>query len=339
MRRRRQDEAGADNDKVVASNGADADSKAGSVVGPSPRRWLPNLSVSSKTGAHPLSQEQTLQTPTSDCHQLVTLASCSASSARPDRIRARIQACSTRSSNSSSRTRSCGGWGACGQPHVLAAPPSVHRWTHPGRRKSGPRPGDGLAPELDRIASDESGDAHQQCARRGACWTRRFGGRRVGRGWRRQSGRRWHGRCGRGLQTPPTKHDARRSPSRTTGDHVCTDCGPCRLAPSGARVRWAPRRCAMRAVCAGPRRSSARAAIPNMAAGAMMVQGGGMPPAGGVPGGVGMNVGMGNHMMPHGHGMAHGHPHPFNRAERRADAGDPDGAAGFHAGRASTCRA
>ncbi len=61
-------------------------------------------------------------------------------------------------------------------------------------------------------------------------------------------------------QTQPTTRDARRSPSRTTAiTFALTAAASTRQ--NGARVLWVPRRCATPVVCDGPRRSSARRAI------------------------------------------------------------------------------
>lgn len=113
--------------------------------------------------------------------------------------------------------------------------------------------------------------------------------------------------------------DARRKkkPKQDDGDHVCTDCGRVdspewRKGPLGPKTLC--NACGLR----WAKKIKRKGGDPNVAAGAMMAPGSsGMPPGGGVGGGggMGMNVGMGSHMMPHGPPMQHGHPHPFNRAD------------------------
>ncbi|SJX62884.1 related to zinc finger protein white collar 2 (wc-2) [Sporisorium reilianum f. sp. reilianum] len=103
--------------------------------------------------------------------------------------------------------------------------------------------------------------------------------------------------------------DARRKkkPKQDDGDHVCTDCGRVD-SPEWRKGPLGPKTLCNACGLRWAKKIKRKGGDPNVAAGAMMVAGGGMPPAGGVGGGVGMNVGMGSHMM------QHGHPHPFNRA-------------------------
>ncbi|GAC93542.1 hypothetical protein PHSY_001107 [Pseudozyma hubeiensis SY62] len=110
--------------------------------------------------------------------------------------------------------------------------------------------------------------------------------------------------------------DARRKkkPKQDDGDHVCTDCGRVD-SPEWRKGPLGPKTLCNACGLRWAKKIKRKGGDPNMAAGSMMPPGGGMVPPGGVGGGGGVNVGMGSHMMPHGHSMQHGHPHPFNRAD------------------------
>ncbi|SNX84382.1 related to zinc finger protein white collar 2 (wc-2) [Melanopsichium pennsylvanicum] len=107
--------------------------------------------------------------------------------------------------------------------------------------------------------------------------------------------------------------DARRKkkPKQDDGDHVCTDCGRVD-SPEWRKGPLGPKTLCNACGLRWAKKIKRKGGDPNMAAGAMMVAGSGMPPAVGAGGGVGLNVGvgMGGHMM-----MPHGHPHSFNRAD------------------------
>ncbi|KAJ1032979.1 hypothetical protein NDA16_000258 [Ustilago loliicola] len=106
--------------------------------------------------------------------------------------------------------------------------------------------------------------------------------------------------------------DARRKkkPKQDDGDHVCTDCGRVD-SPEWRKGPLGPKTLCNACGLRWAKKIKRKGGDPNLAAGSMMVQGGGLPPAAGV----GLNVGMGAHMIQPGHSMPHGHPHPFNRAD------------------------
>ncbi|SOV09285.1 related to zinc finger protein white collar 2 (wc-2) [Ustilago sp. UG-2017a] len=106
--------------------------------------------------------------------------------------------------------------------------------------------------------------------------------------------------------------DSRRKkkPKQDDGDHVCTDCGRVD-SPEWRKGPLGPKTLCNACGLRWAKKIKRKGGDPNLAAGSMMVQGGGMTPAGGV----GMNVVMGAHIMPPGHSMPHGHPHPFTRAD------------------------
>lgn len=104
--------------------------------------------------------------------------------------------------------------------------------------------------------------------------------------------------------------DARRKkkPKQDDGDHVCTDCGRVD-SPEWRKGPLGPKTLCNACGLRWAKKIKRKGGDPNLAAGSMMVPGGGIPPAGGV------NMGMAPHMMPQGHSMPQGHPHPFNRAD------------------------
>lgn len=108
--------------------------------------------------------------------------------------------------------------------------------------------------------------------------------------------------------------DARRKkkPKQDDGDHVCTDCGRVD-SPEWRKGPLGPKTLCNACGLRWAKKIKRKGGDPNLAAGTMVTPGGGMPPASGVGAGVGINAGV--HMMPHAHSMPHAHPHPFNRAD------------------------
>lgn len=110
--------------------------------------------------------------------------------------------------------------------------------------------------------------------------------------------------------------DARRKkkPKQDDGDHVCTDCGRVD-SPEWRKGPLGPKTLCNACGLRWAKKIKRKGGDPNMAVGSMMAPSGIMPSAGGVGGSVGPNVGKGSHVMPHGPSTSHGHPLPFNRAD------------------------
>ena len=335
-----------DEGKGATPKAAEGETQKGKVKS---ETMAPNLSTGSKA-AHPLSQEQTLQTPTSDATSSSrSQLQCFFCSARPypskntsmldsflelklenEKLRLLIADMDLTGPETEHDRNS---FAAAYHPDLLKQELENEAvaggWAHPvnpmfgaatvgpdGRilaQQAGPRPGHGS--RQNSIGSHPTSPLMRNNSARDEV----LAGLGVSTGEEsdEEAAGNPNGAAGAGADgAANAADDARRKkkPKQDDGDHVCTDCGRVD-SPEWRKGPLGPKTLCNACGLRWAKKIKRKGGDPNLAAGSMMVSGSGMPPAGGVGGGVGMNPGMGGHMMPHGHAMQHGHPHPFNRAD------------------------
>lgn len=319
-------------DSKGTSKASDADAQKGTVKSES---MAPSLSTASKA-AHPLSQEQTLQTPTSDTASTSRAQlQCFFCSARPypskntsmldsflelklenEKLRLLI---ADMDLTGPDNEHDCNSLAAAYHPDLLKQELENEAvaggWAHPvnpmfGTAAVGP---DG------RILPTQTGQRPGQASRQNSMGSHptsplmrtnsardevlaglgvSAGNESDEEGAANQGNLNGAGVDGAGNAAD----DARRKkkPKQDDGDHVCTDCGRVD-SPEWRKGPLGPKTLCNACGLRWAKKIKRKGGDPNVATGAMMVSGG-------------MNVGMGSHMMPPGPAMQHGHPHSFNRA-------------------------
>ncbi|SPO25810.1 related to zinc finger protein white collar 2 (wc-2) [Ustilago trichophora] len=343
-----QDESRADNEGSGSTpKGADSEAQKGKVKS---ENMAPNLSTSSKA-AHPLSQEQTLQTPTSDATSSSrSQLQCFFCSARPypskntsmldsflelklenEKLRLLIADMDlTGPDNEHDRNSLAAAYHPDLLKQELENEAMAGGWAHPvnpmfGAAAVGPDgrilPQQGSQRPMGHGSRQNSIGSHptSPLMRNNSARDEVLAGLGVSAGDESDEDATANQNGAGGAVADAAANaadDARRKkkPKQDDGDHVCTDCGRVD-SPEWRKGPLGPKTLCNACGLRWAKKIKRKGGDPNMAAGAMMSAGSGMPPAGGVGAGVGMNVGMGGHMIPHGHSMQHGHPHPFNRAD------------------------